>query len=226
MTGEKWNSVLRLEKNKSGRDFVCGDIHGCFDDLEAKLKKMRFNKTFDRLFSVGDLIDRGPRSELATYYMTRHWFFPVMGNHENMFLMGHLDFPGREKYIEAHIKNGGAWAYKKLDAEKGNALLEAIDNLPLIIQVDDTIIVHAALPAVESLEEIEKNPPLYFETALWHREVYPPVLIPGTNRVFVGHTIVEKPTQYDKVINIDTGINRIYRGKSGELTIMEIGGQI
>jgi len=226
MTGN-WKSVLRLEKNKSGRDFVCGDIHGCFDELEAKLKEIRFNKTFDRLFSVGDLIDRGPRSELATYYMTRHWFHSVMGNHENLFLMGHLDFPGREKYIEAHIKNGGAWAYEKLDAEKGNALIEAIDNLPLIIQVDDTIIVHAALPAVGSLEEIEKNPTTYLDTTLWYREAYPPVIIPGINRVFVGHTIVNEPIQYGKTINIDTGACRKYRGdKSGKLTIMEIGEKI
>jgi serine/threonine protein phosphatase 1 len=222
MTGE-WKSVLCLEKNKSGKDFVCGDIHGCFDDLESKLNKIRFNKTFDRLFCVGDLIDRGPRSELATYYMTRHWFFSVMGNHENLFLMGHLNFPGREKYINAHIKNGGAWAYEKLDAEKGNALLEAIDNLPLIIQVDDVIIVHAVLPAVESLTEIEKKPFIYLETALWERDHYPPVLIPGIRRVFVGHTIVNKPTQYEKYLNIDTGVYRKYKGKEGELTILEIG---
>jgi serine/threonine protein phosphatase 1 len=220
MTGD-WKSVLRLEKNKSGRDFVCGDIHGCFDDLESDLKKIRFNKTFDRLFSVGDLIDRGPRSELATYYITRHWFYPVMGNHENLFLMGHLDIPNRGKYIEAHIKNGGYWAYK-MEPDKGNALLEAIDNLPLIIQVDDVIIVHAALPAVKGLEEIENNPANFIDVALWHRYDYPPVLIPGIRMVYVGHTIVKEPIRHGKTMNVDTGAYRRYKDKEGKLTILEI----
>jgi len=223
MTGN-WKSIKRLPKNPLGRDFVCGDIHGCFEDMEAELKRINFSKKWDRLFCVGDLIDRGPQSELATYYMDyAHWFFPVMGNHENMFLMGQLDFPWHERYIKDHIRNGGEWAYK-MDKEKFIALRKAIDDLPLIIQVDDTIIVHAALPAVESLEDIEKNPTIYLETALWHREAYPPILIPGINRVFVGHSIVNEPTQYGKIINIDTGVCRKYRGsKEGKLTIMEMG---
>jgi len=45
--------------NKKGRDFVCGDIHGCFDQLEEKLSQVNFDKSTDRLFCVGDLIDRG-----------------------------------------------------------------------------------------------------------------------------------------------------------------------
>jgi hypothetical protein len=26
--------IQRFHKNQIGRDFVCGDIHGCFDELE------------------------------------------------------------------------------------------------------------------------------------------------------------------------------------------------
>jgi len=222
MTGRDWKSVLRLEKNKNGRDFVCGDIHGCFDEMAAELKRVKFDKTWDRLFCVGDLIDRGPRSELATYYMTRHWFYTVMGNHENMFLMGYLDFPGHEKYRNDHIKNGGSWAYK-MSIDNTKAMLAAIDELPLIIQVDDVIIAHAVLPAVKDLAEIENDYPEYIATILWERDVYPPVLVPGVSRVFVGHTIVNEPTQYGIYTNIDTGCCRKYRGaKEGKLTVMEI----
>jgi serine/threonine protein phosphatase 1 len=224
MTGDNWKCVLRLEKNKSGKDFVCGDIHGCFDDLESELKKLRFNKTFDRLFCVGDLIDRGPRSELATYYMGRHWFFSVMGNHENMFLMGHLDFPGHEKYIKNHIRNGGGWAYE-LDKDKKDAMLAAIDELPLIIQVDDVIITHAVLPAVNSLEEIEKDYTEYITPILWERKEYPPVLIPGIHRVYVGHTPVSEPIQLGQHYLIDTWAWRKYKDGNGKLTILEIGGE-
>jgi serine/threonine protein phosphatase 1 len=221
MTGN-WKSVLRLDKNKSGKDFVCGDIHGCFEDLESELKRIHFNTNIDRLFCVGDLIDRGPCSEIASYYMACHWFFSVMGNHENMFFMGNIKNPERLLYQEDHIRNGGKWAYK-MASEKRKAMLAAVDKLPLIILVGDVIIAHATLPEVESLEEIEKDPLEYLETVLWQRDTYPPVRIPLIRRVYVGHNIVTEPTQYGKIVNIDTGAFLKYCwGIKGKLTIMEI----
>jgi len=211
---------LRLEKNTVGRDFVCGDIHGCFDDLEDELIKIRFDKTSDRLFCVGDLIDRGPRSELATKYMTSDWFFTVMGNHENMFLMANMDVPNRDMHLENHILNGGEWAYE-MDSKNAKAMLSAISKLPLVIQVGDVIIVHAALPDIESLKEIERDPVSYMDTILWVRGEYPPLDIPGISKVYVGHSIVGKPKQNGKYINIDTGAFRKHWGKEGKLTLLQ-----
>ncbi len=48
--------------NEDGRDFVVGDIHGEYDQLMEALDHQNFDKDHDRLFSVGDLIDRGPKS--------------------------------------------------------------------------------------------------------------------------------------------------------------------
>ena len=45
--------IKHFGPNLSGRDFVCGDIHGCFDLVESFLNKIGFDKTKDRLFSVG-----------------------------------------------------------------------------------------------------------------------------------------------------------------------------
>ena len=42
--------------------FVCGDIHGCLDQLETKLRMIGFDKTKDQLFALGDLVDRGENS--------------------------------------------------------------------------------------------------------------------------------------------------------------------
>jgi hypothetical protein len=56
------SKLLALPANTAGRDFVCGDIHGCFDELDAALAKLQFDPAVDRLISVGDLVDRGPRS--------------------------------------------------------------------------------------------------------------------------------------------------------------------
>ena len=215
--------ILQLEKNTAGKDFVCGDIHGCFDDLEEELIKVQFNKSADRLFCVGDLIDRGPKSELAADYLKTNWFYSVMGNHENLFLMGNQYYnPEWRYYLGDYLRNGGRWAYETLP-EKSKVLLDSIKNLPLIIRIEDTIITHAALPKTESLEEIEKNLRQYMDTLLWYRGKYPPVMIPGINTVYVGHSIVKEPKQSDKYINIDTGAFLRHRGLGGKLTLLMLG---
>ena len=45
--------------NTEGRDFVIGDLHGCYDEFLAVLADISFDTKIDRMFSVGDLIDRG-----------------------------------------------------------------------------------------------------------------------------------------------------------------------
>ncbi|NDH41678.1 MAG: diadenosine tetraphosphatase, partial [Gammaproteobacteria bacterium] len=40
--------------------YVVGDIQGCFEPFMALLAKLKFNPDTDRLWSVGDLVNRGP----------------------------------------------------------------------------------------------------------------------------------------------------------------------
>ena len=53
-----------VERNPAdgGTDWVVGDVHGCFETLRQALAAIDFEQGRDRLFSVGDLIDRGPNS--------------------------------------------------------------------------------------------------------------------------------------------------------------------
>ena len=60
-----------------------GDIHGHFSRLEATLAMRRFNPAQDRLFSVGDLVDRGQESPQVLDWLKRPWFFAVCGNHDD-----------------------------------------------------------------------------------------------------------------------------------------------
>ena len=64
-----------------GRDWVVGDVHGCFRTLRDALLAIDFDDGRDRLFSVGDLIDRGPNSIKAVDWLeSGRLSAVVMGN--------------------------------------------------------------------------------------------------------------------------------------------------
>lgn len=50
--------VKHFTENLQGIDYACGDIHGCFTKLRSVLEAINFDESKDRLFSVGDLVDR------------------------------------------------------------------------------------------------------------------------------------------------------------------------
>ncbi len=90
--------------NPVGRDFVVGDLHGHFDLLEDRLRQVEFDGARDRCFSVGDLIDRGPKPVDCLLLARRPWFFPVRGNHEQMMLDAILS-----QTMDLWFANGGGW---------------------------------------------------------------------------------------------------------------------
>ena len=79
-------NVIEFEPNTSGRDFVCGDIHGCFDTVEHALEELHYDPLRDRLFALGDLIDYGQRSEDALEWIESRFTATVRGNHEQSML--------------------------------------------------------------------------------------------------------------------------------------------
>ena len=82
------NLARRLERNTRGRDLVVGDIHGHFATLRRALAELEVGE-HDRVFSLGDFVDRGPDSFQAKDWMqgrTRSAGFDLVlrGNHEQM----------------------------------------------------------------------------------------------------------------------------------------------
>lgn len=182
------SSFVSVPANRRGRDFCIGDLHGCREMLERLLQAVEFNQVRDRLFSVGDLIHRGPNSAQCLRLAEKDWFFPVMGNHEAMQLgayrgaihsSGHplssmCEFAGSDD----PLRPGRA------DQPQLEAILE---RLPLAIEVPlrsgaRVGIVHAGLPGEWSWDDIraltapekilyEKGLPGIQTAILWDRRL-------------------------------------------------------
>ena len=70
--------VVARNPAEGGRDWVVGDVHGCFHTLRQALIDTGFEHGRDRLFSVGDLINRGPNSIEALEWLDDERFEAVV----------------------------------------------------------------------------------------------------------------------------------------------------
>ena len=140
--------VIAHPANLQGRDFIVVDLHGHPDVLRRLMDHVGFDYDTDRLFSVGDLVDRGPNSAGALELLDAPWLYPVLGNHDAMLLailnLGHVREMRREEaqrtaaYAELFTRNGG-WDWLRLyrrDEERCERWRSALAQVPLVRIVD------------------------------------------------------------------------------------------
>jgi serine/threonine protein phosphatase 1 len=208
--------VKRFALNERGRDLAVGDCHGNFSKLGAALDSVKFDPTVDRLFSVGDLGDRGPESDQALEWLEKPWFHAVAGNHEDMAIR----FPNGGIDTRNYIANGGAWNVANTP-DVSRQFADAFSGLPIAMEVDTTAgrvgIVHAECPFpswrdfVAALEHpgISKSMrDTVIDAAQWSRERITAMShesVADVRAVIVGHTPVERMTSLGNTIYIDTG---------------------
>jgi len=208
--------VKRFEKNNKGRDFIVGDIHGCFTKLSAALNSIGFDPDGgDRLFSVGDLVDRGPESLEALNFLSLDYVHAVAGNHEDMAIRwpdGNMDWGN-------YAANGGSWMIA-LDKEMQREVSSVLSSLPIAIELETESgligIVHAECPLaswpdfialLEAPDTSNNKRGSLIDMAQWSRNRIESGFdgpIDGVLAVVVGHTPMRAMTSLGNTLFIDT----------------------
>lgn len=126
--------------------YAIGDIQGCFLTLERLLDAISFDPRRDRLWLVGDLVNRGPRS-LEVLRWARDLgdrVVAVLGNHD-LHLMARaagVTSPKRRDSLE-----------RILQAPDREELLHWLGNLPLFYREGEMALVHGGIDPSWSLDD-------------------------------------------------------------------------
>ena len=219
-----------FDKNEKGRDIAVGDIHGQFSKLQSSLDSIGFNPQVDRLFSVGDLIDRGEESDLVVDWLKKPWFHAVRGNHDD-FAIRHVRIGKIDQ--QNYIRNGGAW-FLGLPSREQEEIVSHLELLPFAMQIDTgrgiVGIVHADCPfdswieLVGSLQEKDQSKNKMKQVTdwlMWARDRIESGFdggVSGVRALVVGHNPVHEPVTLGNVMFIDTMGWRL----TGEFTLLDM----
>lgn len=216
--------LQKFKTNDKGRDFVVGDIHGHPKKLLECLEKAEFDKTTDRVFSAGDLVDRGPDSMGALAFLKEPWFHAVKGNHEDMMIQATL--LGNE-YFPLWVMNGGNWHIDESPLEL-RKWAEFLQKLPLVIVIGEGAervnIYHAEAYFDDKAIDAQQYTYRQVQGLLWGRSIIQNFKqsgvckIEGLSQTYVGHSTVRGVTHAGPLTYIDTGCGF----KNGRLSMLDI----
>ena len=195
--------------NTAGRDLVVGDVHGCFRTLDRALVELDFDQSRDRLFGVGDLVNRGPNSADALVWLEERFHAATLGNHER---------PVRD------------W-FRKVDRADYERWHRALAQMPLALTIETRYgavgVIHAQAPDPEwrrALDMLATGLPgvvdiavLGFATKEEEARARP---VEGIRALVHGHWPVEDVETNLNRWNIDTGAGL----PNGRLSVIEVNG--
>jgi bis(5'-nucleosyl)-tetraphosphatase (symmetrical) len=168
--------------------YVVGDIQGCHDEFRQLLDLIGFTPAHDRLWLVGDLVNRGPDSlgVLRTVKAFGAAAVTVLGNHDLHLLTvaaGHRK-PHRRDTLGPI-----------LEAADRDELLTWLRTRPLVVRDGDLLLVHAGL-----------LPSWTASTAIMLSREVEAVLASDAHEDFLLHLYGDLPARWDDAL---TGNDRL-----------------
>lgn len=225
-------------QNLTGRDFIVGDIHGNNKKLKRALESVRFNDSKDRIFLLGDFIDRGKDNLLIldNLYHKKNWN-SILGNHENMILNRYELPPIKPLYnstvktrfeaAELHALNGGRWFDNLRNDSARLNIYKLISKLPIAMTLETSNgnlgLIHAEVPKHytsdwnELIELLNKGHKTFISEALWGRNA----ILDGFN--YVEGEYIEPGYAIERFIS---GIDGTIHGHTGVKEPVVVGNQL
>jgi serine/threonine protein phosphatase 1 len=196
------------------RKILIGDIHGCLATFKALLGQINICRESDKLYLLGDYVDRGPDSKgvidkIISLQQAGYAVHPIRGNHEQMLIADHHaeTVKGWHDMADEELKKSfGIENLSQLPIE----YINFCKALPYYHLEDDFIAVHAGL-------DFSQEDPLAEKKALlWIRDWYNNVNYDWLQerKIIHGHTpltrqeIEEQFSGFDErqILNIDCGV--------------------
>jgi hypothetical protein len=140
---------IMTELVKNRRLFV-GDLHGCLAELTELLEKFNFAPGVDQLYSVGDILGKGPDA-LGTLLLLKELGAKVVrGNHDQIVLNG-------AALSEVHRGPKETEYFNSL-GDKTIEVLAFIASWPVYLELEGIVLVHGGLePGQKSLAEMNEG---------------------------------------------------------------------
>lgn len=195
------------------RTLAISDIHGCGKTFIKLLQQIKFNKT-DKLYLLGDLVDRGANTKLLIDHILKlkaegYLIEKLMGNHEELMLNSVNSDSDQERWL----RNGGRETLESFGVSNYNELEQQyklfFKSMLLKAEVEDFIFIHAGI------NNLQFKDPFLPSVVLWTRNWYEFLDYKwlGNRYVIHGHTAqtqLDIETQFHnfeekRVLNIDAG---------------------
>ena len=163
--------------------YAIGDVQGCFDELQALVARVGFDASRDRLWFVGDLVNRGPKSLDVLRYVRSlgESAVTVLGNHD-------LHLVCQYEGIEQTRKDDTFGDV--LAAHDARELIAWLRSRPMLHREGRHAMMHAALLPQWSVER----------GAALAREVERALVAPGY-REFLANLYGDQPAEWDDALS-------------------------
>lgn len=224
--------------------WVIPDIHGHAETLRALLAQIRPSKE-DHLIFLGDYIDRGPNSkavidEIISLQENGHRVTPLMGNHEEYFLLNYDHAKRNQGFLNRFKANsikkewyefGGKETMQSFGTKSilniEPKYIEWMEKLEYYKEFKDYVIVHAGLNFKSDDVFQDKH------SMLWAKEFQ---IIPSKisyRQIIHGHTPVDLEYihhciqhEHHEFIDLDNGVYMTKKPGFGNLMAFELNQRI
>lgn len=211
------NHTLELSLDDD-RHLVVGDLHGRYEVFMRLLDKANYDPAKDIIYSVGDMIDRGPDSVKCVEFFHQDRCYAIKGNHEHMMLTN--------EWRETWVANGGIECMDSVHAAGRDEgwLKDMVRDFPWVIDVGDNDeehafrVVHAEMPSAWSesyfqriLNEAINGSDPGFARLIWSRTLVADA-VENISRMRPAHYEIEfHPDRFRNVFTGHTPVHNIIK---------------